>query len=428
MVSRQIKELQTAVSQPLGFSIQAMVTAVVCLLVAVYTCWSLTLVILIGMPLALGFLAVISARIQVHIDTQKEHLAEATRAANRAFTAIEIVKAFNGQCYERKVFAKMVAKAAEAYREQAHANATIIGFIRLITLSMFVQGFWYGSRLVRRDQASAEDIMTTFWSCLMAMQSLELILPQMILLEKGRAAGAGLKALLVNVQGGRQALDMRGGGAVPKRCEGEIEIRDVSGREIEPQRNSILTDCPARGQVSFAYPSRPGQLALDRASFSIPSHETTFIIGKSGSGKSTLGNLILKVYEPLSGTITFDGNPLQHIDSEWLRKNVTLVQQQTVLFNETIFRNIAFGRKDYENATREEVGEACRMSMLEDTLDSFPLGSDTVVGVGGTALSGGQRQRVRKCHQKNSPSDLADHHTGRLGPCNNPKCSRIGAG
>lgn len=343
------------------------------------------------MPFALGFLAVISAHMQVHIDAQKEHLAEATRTANRAFTAIEIVKAFNGQYYERNMFAKAAGKAAEAYREQAHANAMTIGFIRLITLSMFVQGFWYGSRLVRKGQVSAEDVMTTFWSCLMATQSLELILPQMILLEKGRAAGAGLKALLVKVERGRQVFDMRGG-TVPKKCEGEIEIRDVSLNKIKPHRNSVLT---ARGQISFAYPSRPGQLALDKASFFIPSHETTFIIGKSGSGKSTLGNLILKAYEPLSGTIAFDGNPLQCIDSGWLRKNVTLVQQQTVLFNETIFRNIAFGRKDYENATREQVRESCRMSMLEDTLHEFPLGSDTIVGVGGTALSGGQRQRVR---------------------------------
>lgn len=255
----QIKELQTAVSQPLGFSIQALVTAIVCLLVAVYTCWSLTLVILIGMPLALGFLAMISARIQIYIETQKEHLAEATRTANRAFTAIEIVKAFNGQCYERTMFARAAAKAAEAYRKQVHGNAMIIGFIRLITLSMFVQGFWYGSRLVRRDQASAEDVMTTFWSCLMATQSLELILPQMILLEKGRAAGAGLKAVLVKVERGSQVFHMRGE-TVPKKCEGEIEIRDVSGSKIEPQRNFVLTD--RLHVVRFLLRIRPVRVSL----------------------------------------------------------------------------------------------------------------------------------------------------------------------
>lgn len=84
---------------------------------------------------------------------------------------------------------------------------------------------------------------------------------------------------------------------------------------------------------------------------------------------------------------------------------MTLVQQQTVLFNETIFRNIAFGRKDYENATREQVRESCRMSMLEATLCELPLGSDTLVGVGGAALSGGQRQRVRHDNTSLLPSE-----------------------
>lgn len=227
ILSSQTKELQTAVSQPLGFSVQALVTATVCLSVAVYTCWSLTIIILLGVPLAFGFLAFVSRRMQPCIDTQKEHLAEATRAASRAFTAIETVKAFNGQRYERDVFATAAAKAAQAYRGQAHSNALIIGFIRLITLSMFAQGFWYGSGLVRKEQAAAGDVMTTFWSCLMATQSLELILPQMMLLEKGRAAGAGLRALLVKVEKGRGVFKMKGG-RVPDTCDGEIEIKDVS--------------------------------------------------------------------------------------------------------------------------------------------------------------------------------------------------------
>ena len=150
-----------------------------------------------------------------------------------------------------------------------------------------------------------------------------------------------------------------------------------------------------RRKVSFAYPSRPGQLALDSADFSIPERETTFIIGRSGSGKSTIGNLILKAYQPLSGNITIDGVPLADIHPEWLRDNITLVQQQSVLFNETIFRNVAFGKKDCLAVTKEQVHRACRMVQLERAISEFPLGYDTIVGVGGKQLSGGQRQRVR---------------------------------
>ncbi|RPB10281.1 P-loop containing nucleoside triphosphate hydrolase protein [Morchella conica CCBAS932] len=379
-VQTQTKELQTAVSQPLGLSLQALVTAAVCLFVSITTCWPLTLVVLMGVPLAFIFLSVISRRIQTQIDTQKEHLSRATRIVNRAFTAIETVKAFNGQQYERYMFSLAAEKAARAYREQAHSNALVVGFIRLVILTMFVQGFWYGGHLIRQGEASVGDVMTTFWSCLMATQALSMVLPQMIVLEKGKAAGAGLDALL--------------GGIIPKSCQGEIEVKSVS----------------------FAYPSRPCNLALNGASIFIPSHETTFIVGKSGSGKSTLGNLILKTYMPLSGTITLDGTSVQDIDQEWLRSNVTIVQQESVLFNETIFRNIAFGRKDYKSTTREEVHQSCRMSMLEETLRNFPLGSNTIVGAGGAALSGGQRQRVALARAilRNTPILILDEATSAL--------------
>ncbi|KAI5837635.1 P-loop containing nucleoside triphosphate hydrolase protein [Morchella snyderi] len=392
-VQTQTKELQTAVSQPLGLSLQALVTAAVCLTVSATTCWSLTLVVLMGVPLAFIFLSVVSRRIQTQIDTQKEHLSRATRILNRAFTAIETVKAFNGQQYERYVFALAAGKAARAYREQAHSNALVVGFIRLVILTMFVQGFWYGGRLIRQGDASVGDVMTTFWSCLMATQALSMVLPQMIVLEKGRAAGAGLGTLLVKFRRGRRVFHMKDG-IVPKSCQGEIEVKNVS----------------------FAYPSRPCHLALNGASVLIPSHETTFIIGKSGSGKSTLGNLILKTYMPLTGTIRLDGTPVQDINHEWLRSHVTMVQQESVLFNETIFRNIAFGRKDYKSTTREEVHQCCRMSMLEETLRNFPLGSNTIVGVGGAALSGGQRQRVALARAilRNTPILILDEATSAL--------------
>lgn len=148
------------------------------------------------------------------------------------------------------------------------------------------------------------------------------------------------------------------------------------------------------GQVSFAYPSRPNELALKNASFFIPAHETTYIVGRSGSGKSTLGSLLTNTYQPLSGTIFIDGQPIETLSPQWLRENISLLQQQSVLFNETLFRNIAFGRTDYENVTFDDVLGACRMACLESTIHQLQSGLDTMVGVGGSQLSGGQRQRV----------------------------------
>lgn len=169
-------------------------------------------------------------------------------------------------------------------------------------------------------------------------------------------------------------------------------------------------------KVSFAYPSRPDHLVLKNASFFFPAGETTFVIGKSGSGKSTLGNLLLQFYPPASGEITIDGESLQVLDSNWLRNNITLVQQSSVLFNETIFTNIAFGRRDHELVRREEVKRCMEAAVLRDTVLSMPKGLDTLVGVGGSAMSGGQKQRVAiaRARLRDTPILILDEATSAL--------------
>lgn len=140
------------------------------------------------------------------------------------------------------------------------------------------------------------------------------------------------------------------------------------------------------------------------------------MIGTSGSGKSTLGNLLMRFYEPASGEIFIDGHALQTMDVAWLRNNITLVQQQSVLFNETIFKNIAFGRRDWDKVTREEVKRSIDTAFLQNTINELPLGLDTVVGTGGNAMSGGQRQRVAiaRASLRDTPILILDEATSAL--------------
>ena len=169
-------------------------------------------------------------------------------------------------------------------------------------------------------------------------------------------------------------------------------------------------------KVSFRYPSRPGDLALHHASFFLPSGETTFIVGKSGSGKSTLGNLLMRYYRTMSGDVLIDGTSIQTLDIHWLRNNITLVQQQSVLFNETIFKNIAFGRRDHDEVKMEEVNRTIGAADLHQTINELPQGLDTLVGVGGSALSGGQKQRVAiaRARLRDTPILILDEATSAL--------------
>jgi ATP-binding cassette subfamily B (MDR/TAP) protein 1 len=169
-------------------------------------------------------------------------------------------------------------------------------------------------------------------------------------------------------------------------------------------------------QVSFSYPSQPDQCVLQPSTFFFPAGETTFVIGKSGSGKSTLGQLLMRFYLPTSGEILIDRNPIQELDINWIRNNITLLEQKSVLFNESVLMNIAFGRQDYEHVTKYDAQDSIDLAMLQNTIDGLPLGIDTCVGPGGGFLSGGQRQRVAIARAKlrDTPILILDEPTSAL--------------
>ena len=219
--------MQIATSQPLGFAVQYTVTMLVALGLAFYTAWNLTLVTLATIPISAILLAWVSARMQPAIDKQREEMTQASKLANNAISSIDTVKCFNGQDLELWQYIKTVRKGAQHYLVQARSNALQIGFVRFTMVAIFVQGFWYGSHLVDTGDKTPAQVLTTFWACLMASQTIEQLLPQMIVLEKGRAAAATLKAILIKIEHGRKVQPMTGGKS-PEFCDGDIRVQNVS--------------------------------------------------------------------------------------------------------------------------------------------------------------------------------------------------------
>jgi ATP-binding cassette subfamily B protein len=144
--------------------------------------------------------------------------------------------------------------------------------------------------------------------------------------------------------------------------------------------------------VSFSYPSRPGQLVLDGVSLTIPSNTTTALVGSSGAGKSTVVSLLQRFYDINQGRITVDGHDLKSLDLTWLRQHVGYVQQEPHLFGLTIRENMLYGVD--RDVSQEELEAAAIDAHAHDFIKEMTDGYETMVGERGVQLSGGQRQRV----------------------------------
>ncbi|EEY17864.1 multidrug resistance protein [Verticillium alfalfae VaMs.102] len=366
-IESQTRELQIATSQVLGFLISDIVVSVACLIVSFYMSWKLTLVLLATVPISIVALTLATRRLQSAIQLQKAHLSQATKYANSSITGIDLVKIYNGFDTEVWHYLNSINASMKQYLVQAHCNAVQMGYAKFWVVSLFAVGFWYGIVLVQ-EGASPAQILTTFYATLTALQGIENLMPQWLVLAKGMAAGQSLRQTGAYVNRGKKRV----GTHKPSCCIGDIEVNDVS----------------------FAYPSNPDQIVLQKSSFRFRAGETCFIVGKSGSGKSTLGNLLVNFYEPLTGTVLVDHHLLQDLDDEWIRRNITLIQQTSVLFNETFFRNVAFGHPSPDDVTLDEVRSACDTAILQSTIAAMHQGLDTPVGTGGYSLSGGQKQRI----------------------------------
>jgi ATP-binding cassette subfamily B (MDR/TAP) protein 1 len=226
-LDRHIRDLQMSVSAPFGEGIQCLVQGLAALGVAFYYSWNLTLVILCTVPLVYLFETYIAHRLSIRANEQADKLHLALKYITNAIRSIEAVKCLNGEKYELQVFTQVTALAARAYMSVTNLRSVQIGTMQFFTLSIFVQGFYYGTHLVRTGDLNIAQVITTFWAALMAMGGITGFLPQFIVMQNGKAASGRLQMLMEQISDSNQDQETKGT-LKPLRCPGDIEFRGVS--------------------------------------------------------------------------------------------------------------------------------------------------------------------------------------------------------
>jgi ATP-binding cassette, subfamily B, bacterial len=318
----------------------------------------------------------------------QDTLADATAYASELVQAIRTVQAYTGERLANARFGNEVEQAYEAARTSTKARAVLTAIIVFIVFTSVIAILWVGSHDVLTGTITPGR------------------LGQFVLYAAFAAAGLGQ---LSEVWGEVSAAS----GA----AERLFEILRVEP-EITAPRSPRALAAPVRGDVSldnvsFAYPTRPEVNAVDGVSFSVRAGEKVAIVGPSGAGKSTLFHLLLRFYDPVSGSISFDGVPVTAADPREVRKHIALVPQDSVVFGSSARENIRFGRPEAGDA---EVERAAELAHATEFIRRLPGGFDTPLGERGVMLSGGQRQRIAiaRAILRDAPLLLLDEATSSL--------------
>ncbi|KAJ9626935.1 ATP-dependent permease [Taxawa tesnikishii (nom. ined.)] len=366
----QIRELQLSTSQPLGALICDVATTILNLAVAFRYSWKLTLVVISTTPVIGVTVAFLGARMQKNLNKQREKQSEALKYVQSALNSIETVKCYNGQETEKRKYSSVVEGVARWYYRVAQTNSLQFMVSAFMGQAMFVQGFYYGSKL--------------------AFNSITGILPQMIVLEKGKTAGATLRAIMAQVQMG-PTVSRRTDLKEPEACQGNIAVENVG--IVKCLKLTATDRVTAFFRVSF----ETGSDGTSKRQHVYTWGELSFIIGKSGSGKSTMNQLLLRFYRPALGKIELDGVPITALDDRCLPQHRPW-------------------QEDFHRVTRAEAMEAAEFALLQLMINDMPEGLDTMVELKGGSMSGGQKQRMAlaRARLRDTPILILDESTSAL--------------
>jgi subfamily B ATP-binding cassette protein MsbA len=387
LVARVINDvamMQNAVANRLLDLFQQSFTLVALLALLLSTHFRLALISLIVAPALLIPIVRFGKGMRRTSHRSQERMADLASLMAEGVRGHRVVKAFGMEEFELHRFreatrrhlrvnlwAQMLANSAGPVVE----SLAVIGAAALLV---------YAGKAIRAHQLSAPELVQFLTTLFMLYDPIRKLNKVNLILQEATAASQRVSRLM----------------AIPN------DVQDRPGaREAETVRSGVAYE-----RVSFSYDDRP---VLRDLSLDIRAGEIVAVVGPSGAGKSTLVNLLPRFFDPVSGRVAIDGVDTRDLKLKSLRSLIGIVTQDTVLFNDTVRRNIAYGRSDLP---LERVREAAAAAYADEFIMQLPKGYDTVIGESGLRLSGGQRQRlaIARALLKNAPILILDEATSHL--------------
>ena len=375
--------LQTLIGSSVSMAARNALSLVGALVMMLITNLKLSLIILVVVPLTLLPILFFGRRCEF-VNRSQQTIADVGSHAGEILQSIKVVQSYNRESMEQDAFNRDVATAFDVARARIRQRAMLTGFAIPLLVGGMAGMMWSGGQDVISGRMSGGE-MGAFVFYAVMLEALRDPLRGL----GGFTAGAGAAERLMELLSETSA------------------IRD-EGSADPSQRSAI-----AFRQVTFAYPTRPQQPALDGFDLTIPPGKSLALVGQSGAGKSTVFELLQRFHEPGTGQIAYGEHDITDIALTAWRERIALVPQSPVLFTGSVRYNIAYGRPD---ASDEDIQAAARAAHAHEFITQLPGGYDSALGAQGVRLSGGQRQRlaIARAVLKNPEILLLDEATSAL--------------
>ena len=386
-MSGDVNEIETSIVSSLDMLIKNPILIICYFAALIYLSWELTLFTVTVVPLMAWGMSAIGKKLKRQSLEAQDKWSETMAQLDETLGGLRIIKAFIAEDKMKERFANTANAYRKAYSKVAVRQASAHPVSELLGSIMIMIVLWFGGTLILSDKAPIDASTFIFYMTILY----SVLAP----LKEFSRAGYNIPKGLASMERVDKIMDAENDilePAVPKELKGfnaDIRFNDVS----------------------FSY--EEGKEILHDINLTIPKGKTVALVGQSGSGKSTLADLIPRYYDAGTGTITLDNTDIRDFRIKDLRSLIGNVNQEAILFNDTIFNNIAFG---VENATMDQVIAAAKIANAHDFIMEKEEGYMTNIGDRGGKLSGGQRQRISiaRAILKNPPILILDEATSAL--------------